>query len=38
MIFYVLDNLNIKDNDNVFIIYYNLENYEFKNIIKKNIH
>lgn len=35
MIFYVLDNLNIQDNDKIFIIYYNLDNYEFKNIILK---
>jgi HAD superfamily hydrolase (TIGR01509 family) len=35
MIFHVLDNLNFKDEDKVFIIYYNLNNYEFKNIILK---
>jgi dTDP-glucose pyrophosphorylase len=33
MIFYVLDNLNIQDDDKIFIIYYNLDNYNFKNII-----
>lgn len=33
MIFYVLDNLNIKENDKIFIIYYNLDKYNFKNII-----
>jgi HAD superfamily hydrolase (TIGR01509 family) len=35
MIFYVLDNLTILDNDNIFIIYRSdLDNYSFTNIIK----
>jgi beta-phosphoglucomutase-like phosphatase (HAD superfamily) len=34
MIFYVLDNLDIKNSDKLFIIYYNLENFDFENIIK----
>ena len=34
MIFYVLDNLNIKDEDNIYIIYhYSLDEYDFCNII-----
>ena len=35
MILCVLDNLNIKEDDKIFIIYYNLDNYNFKNIILK---
>ena len=35
MILYVLDNLKIKDDDKIFIIYYKLDSYEFKNIIHK---
>ena len=35
MIFYILNNLNIIKEDNIFIIYYNLDNYDFKNIILK---
>jgi len=35
MIFYVLDNLTISENDNIFIIYRkDLDNYNFTNIIK----
>ena len=33
MIFYVLDNLKISNDDKIFIIYYNLENFNFENII-----
>lgn len=33
MIFYVLDNLKINNDDKIFIIYYNLENYNFESII-----
>ena len=34
MIFYVLDNLNInKNNDKIFIVYYNLDEYDFQNIL-----
>jgi len=33
MIFYVLDNLEINKNDMVFMIYYNLEKYDFENKI-----
>jgi HAD superfamily hydrolase (TIGR01509 family) len=33
MIYYVLDNLSITKEDNVFIIYYNLEDNIFKNIL-----
>lgn len=35
MIFYVLDNLNINNDDKIFIIYYNLDNYNFEDIILK---
>jgi len=35
MIFYVLDNLNINQEDKLFIIYYNLEQYNFEDIIFK---
>jgi len=35
MIFYVLDNLNFKNNDKIFIIYYNLTKYDFEYIILK---
>jgi dTDP-glucose pyrophosphorylase len=35
MIFYVLDNLKINLDDKIFIIYYNLEEYDFENIILK---
>lgn len=35
MIFYVLDNLNINNDDKIFIIYYNLEQYNFEDIILK---
>ena len=34
MIFYVLDNITIKPQDNIFIIYYNLHGYAFESIIK----
>ena len=33
MIFYVLDNLNINNDDKIFIIYYNLEKYDFEDLI-----
>ena len=33
MIFYVLDNLNIQPEDKIFIIYYNLDEYDFQKII-----
>ena len=33
MIFYVLDNLRLLPGDKVFIIYYNLDQYDFENII-----
>ena len=37
MIFYLLDNLNININDKIFIIYYNLEKYDFeKTILNKH--
>ncbi len=35
MIFYVLDNLVVNQDDKIFIIYYNLEQYNFETIIKK---
>ncbi len=35
MIFYVLDNLVINSDDKIFIIYYNLEQYNFEHIITK---
>ena len=35
MILYVLDNLNLSNEDNIFIIYYNIENEVFKNLIKQ---
>ena len=35
MIFYVLDNLKINKEDKIFIIYYNLHQYNFENIILK---
>jgi dTDP-glucose pyrophosphorylase len=41
MIFYVLDNLKITDEDNIFIIYYNLDTDNFKNLLVSkysNIH
>ncbi len=34
MIFYLIDNLNIDINDKIFIICYNLEQYNFKNTIQ----
>lgn len=33
MIFYVMDNLNIQSDDNIYIIYYELDVYNFKSII-----
>lgn len=37
MIFYVLDNLQLKEEDQVYIVYYNLQENEFKNeILKKH--
>jgi len=33
MIFHVLDNLKIQKNDKIYIIYYNLDDYNFQNII-----
>jgi beta-phosphoglucomutase-like phosphatase (HAD superfamily)/choline kinase len=35
MIFYVLDNLNLKEEDNIFIIYYNIKKELFENTIKE---
>jgi len=36
IIFYVLDNLKLHNSDKIFIIYYNLENYNFeKTLLKK---
>ena len=35
ILFYVIDNLNVKDEDNIFIIYNKyLDEYNFANIIK----
>lgn len=34
MLSYVIDNLNIHDDDKIYIIYYNLDDYNFSNIIK----
>lgn len=33
MIFYVLDNIKIQNDDEIYIIYYNLESYNFENVI-----
>ena len=38
MIRYVLDNLNLADDDNVFIIYYNIDTNLLKTVVKPRYH